>query len=253
MSGAGVVCAALLLLFVPHAGAGAWTVPAGHWKVFAGVITSKAWSRFGAANQLRFSKVLTQGWIEYGLTDAFTLVAAPEYVRSDTGTATLRSTSLELGGRLLLTRRLGMVSVQASAKTAGGFGMSTSYGGEAGRQFEMRFLAGNSFKLFARDGFFDVEAAQRWIKRPRPDEVALDATAGLWVLPNDLALLQTFTVISAGGVRPPFEPYRQTKLQLSLVHRFSPRWSLQSGYFITPSGRNTVREQGTVVSLWLSL
>lgn len=248
---------AFFLLAMPGAQAGAWTLPAGKMQAFAGMVASQATKRFDNSGEARvptrFNKLLVQGWMEYGVSDAFTLVAAPEYVSADLGGAQVRSTSFEAGGRLLLTRRLGMISLQATAKTAGGFGMSTSYGAEAGRQIEARLLYGGSFKLFGHDGFVDVEAAQRWVKRPRPDENAFDASLGFWLRPKDLLLAQSFTVLSGEGVKPPFEPYRQTKLQIALVHRLSPRWAVQSGYFYTPWGRNIVQESGAVASLWFQL
>ncbi|GAA0534471.1 hypothetical protein FHS83_003063 [Rhizomicrobium palustre] len=242
--------------------AGAWTLPQGTLKTFNGVTSSSASKRYDTHGVLQgpavFNKILIQNWIEYGVTDAFTLVVAPQYVIAETGTVdggrvNVSSFSMEAGGRLLLTQRLGMLSLQASAKSAGAFDMSISASGEGGRQYELRLLNGHGFKLAGHDAFFDIEFARRWIKRPRPDEYVLDMTLGLWVMRNDLIMLQGFSVFSGEGVRRPYEPYRQSKFEISLVHRFSRRLSLQSGYFTTPLGRNTVRETGFVATIWFQV
>ncbi len=143
-----------------------------------------------------------------------------------------------------------MLSLQASAKTAGAFDMSVSSTGESGRQFEARLLYGRSFKLFKHNAFVDLEVAERWIARPRPNELALDATAGCWVDKDDLVLVQSFNFMTRGAVVPPYQPYELSKLQLSLVSRLTPHWSLQSGYFRSLAGRNIVKETGYVATLW---
>lgn len=241
--------------------AGAWTLPQGSAQVFSEVVSSQAGQRFDnsgvKADAPTFGKLMVQGYVEYGLTDAVTLLIVPEYVEADTGSADggshIKSSSIAVGGRLLLSKRFGMLSVQSSVKSAGGFAMSTSRDGEAGRQVELRFLYGNGFKLLHRDGFLDIEVAKRWTVRPRPDEFAFDGCVGLWVRPNDLLLVQGFTILSGDGALRPYQPYLQTKVQASLVHRLTSHWSVQSGYFMTPAGRNMVAESGYVFSLWLKV
>ena len=205
------------LLFVSGlAHAGAWTLESGKVSVFTGMTASTAARRFddggSASKKIVFRKLLFQNWSEIGLTDAVTLFAAPEYVMAKSGTSTTSassasSMSVEGGMRILLLSRIGMLSVQGSAKSAGAFDMSTSSSGESGRQFEARLLYGRSFKFLKRDGFFDLEAAQRWIARPRPDEIAFDATAGWWLTRQYLVLVQSFNIMTAGGVQRPYEPY----------------------------------------------
>ncbi len=247
-----------LFLSAQSATGGAWTLPRGTIQVFSGATVSRATQRYDETGKLvgpvTFNKIYLQSWFEYGLTDAFTVFAAPEYVIAEILRGhSVSAESVEVGGRLLLTKRIGMMSLQASAKTAGAFDMSTSASGQAGRQLELRLLYGTSFKLLRRDGFIDIEAAQRWVKRPRPDELEMDATVGFWPTRNDLMLLQSFDDISTGGEQRPYEPYRQCKWEASLVHRFTPRWSLQSGYFFTWAGRNTVKESGFVETIWFQM
>ncbi len=255
------VLAALLviLLGIQAAKAGAWTLDHGKVQVLTGVISSRASQRFDAHSNLSgrivFNKQLAQTWMEYGLTDAVTLYCAPEYVLANTGTsgadlARFRSSSIESGARVLLFSRIGMLSVQLSGKSAGAFDMSVSASGEAGTQFEARILYGRNYKLFGRDAFIDIEAAERWIAPPRPNELAADVTAGVWVTRNNLVLLQSFNIVSGSGARPPYAFYRLHKLQASLLQRITQRWSVQGGYFFATAGQNIVREEGFIAQIW---
>jgi hypothetical protein len=248
----------LVVLAADAANAGAWTLDRNHMAVFAGATASSASRRYddggASGTHIVFRKLLSQSWMEYGLSDSVTLFAVPEYVLAKSnfgsGAANTRSASIEAGMRILLLSRIGMLSVQTSAKSAGAFDMSVSASGEAGRQFEARLLYGRSFKLFERDAFIDIEAAQRWISRPRPDELVFDGTVGCWLSPDYLLMVQSFNFMTTGPVRPPYRPYTLSKLQLSLVQKLSRRWSFQSGYFMSLTGRNIVKETGVVATLW---
>ena len=220
---------------------------------------SRATHRFdGSASptqKIVFTKLFIQNWTEYGLTDAVTLFAAPEYIiatsdMTGTGVDHTRTSSMEAGARILLLSHIGMFSVQLSGKTAGAFNMSTSAGGKSGWQVELRLLYGRSFRLLRREGYFDLQVAERWIKHPRPNEMTIDATAALWLAPKYLLMFQSFNTVAGGGARPPYEYYRQHKLQLSLLQRLTPRWSLQTGAFISPAGQNIIQEQGVITQLW---
>lgn len=246
------------LAFAHAAEASAWTLDRGDVQVFSGATASRATQKFDSSGtpvgKVVFNKLLVQNWAEYGLTDAVTLFAAPEYVVAETdlnhrGVVSVRSASVEAGARILLLTHIGMLAVQTSGMSAGAFHMSTAAGEEAGQQFELRLLYGRSFKALDRDAFFDMEAAQRWVSRPRPDEWNIDMTAGLWLTKDTLVMLQTFNMIS-GDATGACEGYRLHKLQASLVERITSRWSVQGGYFFAPAGRNIVKEQGLVMTIW---
>lgn len=245
-----LVCA----LTIQAAGAGAWTLDHGRVQMASGTTASRASQRFdrngSPSVKTTFNKLLIENWMEYGVTDADTVFVAPEYVMADMGGTKYQSASIEAGVRLLLLSRIGMLSLQTSAKSAGAFDMSTSAGGEAGRQIELRLLYGTSFKFFGRDGFLDFQAAQRWIERPRPNELDVDATGGFWLTQNNLALLQSFNLVSGGGAQAPYTFYRLHKVQASWVRRITQHWSLQTGYFYSFAGRNIVQEQGFVAQVW---
>jgi hypothetical protein len=249
---------AALLLSAPAASGGAWTLEHGQVQIFSGTTLSRAGRRFDdqgePSQKVVFDKLLVQSRMEYGLSDAVTLFAVPEYVTAENGSVAgvthSKGVAVEAGLRILLLSRIGMLSLQTSGKTAGAYNMSVSAGGAAGRQWELRLLYGKSFKLMRCDAFIDVEAAQRWIERPRPDERVFDATAGLWLDANNLLMLQSFNTVAGEGAMPPYQDYRLHKLQASLVQRLTRRWSLQAGYFFAPYGRNIVKETGFVTTVW---
>ncbi|HJW41737.1 MAG TPA: hypothetical protein VJ476_10985 [Rhizomicrobium sp.] len=251
------VVAAALSTGMAHAAA--WTLPRGHWQVFTATTQSSAELSFddkGRADlRASFNKLLIQNTFEYGLTGYLTLFATPDYVLArvqPVGGATthVSDASLEGGARLLLDGRHGDLSIQGSYKTAGAFDLSVSANRASGRQIELRLLYGTSFKLFGRDGFLDLQAAQRWIASPRPDETPVDLTAGLWLNKRWMVMLQSFNIVSAGDAKPPYTYYRSHKLELSLVQKLSRHWSLQVGAFYSPAGQNALVERGVQVSLW---
>ncbi len=244
---------------IAGAQAGAWTLQRGHWQIFTDTIESEASRSFGsdgrASVPTTYNKLLVQNYFEYGLTNAITLFATPVYVIAKVETPTVpltvaHNTSIEGGARLLLYAGHGRLSLEGSYKTAGAFDLSVSAHNDSGRQIELRLLYGTSFELFGRDGFVDIQAAERWIPRPRPDETPVDITAGLWLTPDTMVLAQSFNIVSGGDSIPPYTYYRTHKLELSLVEKVSRHWSLQFGAFYSPAGQNALVERGLAISLW---
>lgn len=254
--------AALALAFAMSASAaqaGAWTLAQGHWQVFTSSTQSSASMLFDDAGRAAiptvFKKQLFQNTFEYGLTNALTLFATPAYVMAKVETPAVPLTrannaSFEAGARLALLAHHGRLSLQASYKTAGGFDLSVSAGRASGRQMELRLLYGGNFRLFHRDGFFDLQIAQRWIDQPRPNETPVDITAGLWVTKDTMVMAQSFNIVSAGNAMAPYTYYRSHKLEFSIVNRLSRHWSIQAGLFFSPAGQNALDEKGISVSLW---
>ena len=64
-------------------------------------------------------------------------------------------------------------------------------------------------------------------------------------------MAQSFNTVSGGDAVSPFTYYRSHKFELSLVERLNPRWSLQTGVFISPAGQNALVERGLQVSIWM--
>src|SRR6202012_2390057 len=90
-----------------------------------------------------------------------------------------------------------VLSVEGTLRTAGAFNFTVSAHSQAGgRDGGLRVLYGMPFKLDDRDGFLDVEVAERWLSAPRPDESVLDITAGWWLTPSWMLMLQSFNIVS---------------------------------------------------------
>lgn len=253
--------AALALLFLSRpAFAGAWTEPADHWQVIAALWASsaaRAYDGHGApAHRTGFHKLLFQTNTEYGWNDRLTL-----FLDSETAYAAVRDgavpeqrgldNAVEAGARYRLTDTFGVLSFQVSAKTAGAFNFSVSANSTAaGRQAELRLLFGTNFALCGDAGFLDFEAGERFISAPRPGETPVDLTAGLWLSPRWMAMLQSFNIISGGDGTPPYASYRSHKLALSVVRKLSDRLLVQAGGFLSPLGRNALVEEGVNLALW---
>ncbi len=173
------VCSLVFLMVATQAHAGAWTLHADHSQIITTFTTSSANESFGNAGRAdqptRFSKTFMQASLEFGLTSNITLLLAPSYVIADVATPTTsplhaNNTSFEGGARVLLFGHDGKLAVQATYKTAGAFDLSVSANHESGSQIDLRVLYGTNFKLFGDNGFFDVEAGERFINHPRPNE-----------------------------------------------------------------------------------
>ena len=254
--------AALLLLVCLTAGearAGAWTQAKGHWQIitsFEAMHADATFDALGARDPSKsFDKLYLKSLVEYGWSDGITLFAAPEFViakSTQAGVVTQSADSaIEFGTRTRLSRRFGILSLQASYKTAGPSDLTNSAPHDSAEVAEIRLLYGTNFTWRGHSGFFDLEAAKRWLSPPRPGETVLDATMGLWLGPKTMVMLQSFNVIGTGSADPLAGDYRMHKLELSVLRCLSDRWSLQAGAFLSPAGRNSLVEQGVAVSLWL--
>lgn len=246
--------------FAPcSATAGAWTQDRHKWFSIMSFDTASAGKGYGATSRanapVKFDKFYMKNLVEFGLTSRITLFAVSDYVVAnatwaDEAPVRARDASFEGGARFRITDSIGVLSVQSSYKQAGPFDLSNSVGLDPARIVEARLLYGTSFKLFHLDGFADIEAAQRWVTHPRPDETALDLTAGLWLGTKTMVMLQNFNVISGGDAGPPYTYFRTHKIEVSVVRHLWRSWSVQLGGFISPAGQNSLVEQGASLALW---
>jgi hypothetical protein len=252
--------AGLCLCLLPTlAHAGAWTLNKGDAQVITSTTISGASKSFDSnGNPIQdviFRKTFTSLYAEYGWNDWLTLVAVPEYasaISAGPGRATDRANNFAVSGgaRVRLLDDIGVLSVQAMARSAGAFELDTSFEEKPGEEFEVRALYGTHFEVLGRDGCFDVEIAQRWTTGGRPNETPIDLSLMVDIGWKTQALLQNFNVISEGAGRPPFDHYRYDKLALSLVRPVWGDTSLQIGGFLSPAGQNALEEKGVFVSLW---
>ena len=252
--------AGLVFCLLPAAAhAGAWTLDRGAGQIIGDTTISDARKSYDAngkaVEDVIFRKTFSSLYVEYGWTDWLTLVAVPEYASAlSAGPArrTERANDFAFSGgaRVRLLEDMGVLSVEAMARSAGAFELDTSFRQRPGEDFELRVLYGTHFELFGRDGCFDAEIAQRWTTGGRPNETPIDLTLIYDVGWKTQALVQAFNVISEGGGQPPFVHYRYHKLAFSVVRPVWGETSLQLGGFVSPAGQNALEEQGIFLSLW---
>jgi hypothetical protein len=262
----GVLAAALVLSSGCGAQAGAWTQAEDRWQVISSFDIARAARGYdgqGAARApVKFSKRFSKMLIEYGWSDSLTLIVAPEYSTAMSSWADglpvkALDMGIEAGARLRLSEAFGVLSLQASLKYAGPYDLSHGpiqkhdgvVHGSARRE-ELRVLYGTGFKLFGCDGFADVEAAERLVTKPFPNETVVDATAGLWLGSGTMVMAQSFNVVSGGDAEPPYTYFRLHKLELSLVQRLDETSYVQIGGFVSPAGQNSLVEEGVMIALW---
>jgi protein XagA len=257
------IVAALLfvcLIGASRAEAGAWTQSEGATQIITDVTYSSASESFsssGVADKpVAFSKLWSSIWAEYGWNNDLTLILSPEFASARTANGTApasRASDFAYGAgiRYRITNLIGVLSLQATVKTAGAFDMSVAVDDKSGEQGELRLLYGTNFTLFHRQGYFDAEVAERWIAGARPNETPVDLTLGYHVLHDGCLMLQSFNVISGGDARPPYTYYRSHKMELSWVTELRHGISIQSGSFFSPTGRNALDEKGVSLALWL--
>jgi protein XagA len=239
--------------------AGAWTLPAGDTQIISGAILSSAAESFddtGGTVPTYYRKILLQSYAEHGLTNDLTLVLAPEYAIATEGgpdrpTIHADDFAFKAGARYLLTDTFGVLSVQASYKTAGAFDMSVSANRDSGSETELRLLYGANFELFHKDAYFDAEIAQRWISGARPNEVPIDLTLGVHWSEKFTFMVQSFDIVASGNGEPPYRYYRSHKVELAILQRLWKGVYLESGAYLSPTGQNSLVERGADASIWV--
>ena len=253
---------AIVLCLVPgQAFAGAWTLPEGTTQIITTVTQSDASKSYDQNSRptedVTYHKIFLTAYSEYGWNDWLTLIATPEYASASSATpglATQKANDFAISGGArvrLLNDDDNVVSLQATARSAGAFELDTSYDQDPGEDFELRALYGRNFELFGHPGCFDVQVAQRWATGKRPDEMPVDVSLLYDVGWKTQVMLQSFNVISEGSGEPPFGYYRYHKIALSAVRPLWGKFSTQIGFFMTPAGQNALREQGLFTGIWV--
>jgi hypothetical protein len=240
--------------------AGAWTLDAGTAQAIMTATSTTASQAFDGAGNLqstpRYNKTELQGWFEYGVTNPFTVIVAPQLQHVDIAAPTdAQRTGLgytEFGGRYrLLQGESWVVSGQATLRVPGTYDNSNPAAiGYTDVEADVRGLVGYSFSIGKMRAFADLEIAQRFSVGPQPSEFRADATLGVWVTPRWLLMAQSFNVVSEGSGNPPFTSYDYCKFQLSAVYAVTPALSLQLGGVTTYAGSNALQENGLVVGAW---
>jgi hypothetical protein len=243
--------------------AGAWTEGEGHWQIISGGWVSAASRAFddhaNPGSTVSFKKYLLQVATDYGWSDDLTLFFNAESVYADmTRTATLPQrgfdSAFEGGARRRLWNDFGVLSAQASYKSAGAYNFSVSADGKDGGQaMELRLLYGMGFTFDGYNAFVDAELGERFVSGVRPNETPIDLTAGIWITPNCMMMAHSFNLVSGGNAAPPYTYYRSHKLVFSLVRRLGKNYLVQLGAFFSPLGQNALVEQGLNVGFWTQI
>lgn len=212
----------------------------------------------GALSQpVRFSKFNSNIYWEHGLSDSYTVILSSNIqdLNYSSGVDTVDfqgfgQSSIAIR-RKLWANRTSIISLQPSVVFRGpGETVSDAFLGAGGTQFEMRALAGKSFKLARKDGFIDVQTAWRFRPDGFPDEFRFDVTTGWRPHPKLQILAQTFY---ANASKPPnLALSRQTKsfkAQASFVYEKSARTSYQVGTYQTIGGQDTIKENAFFLAI----
>lgn len=245
----------LLVLMAGAARAGAWLMPPGEGQIIAGTAFSGSSRAFDAHGKLipvpSYKKFELGSYIEYGLTDWLTLVAAPAYdvIRQPAPAPSYTGPGESgMGGRFRLFQSDAFVaSLQATLLTPG----ASFNGAEPHRAgaIDLRAMAGASFTIGAWAAFADAAAGYRFYAQAQPGEWKLDLTLGVRPSPQLLVLLQGFSSMQTNRSAD-FPRSSWAKLQGSFVYDLNTAWSAQLGAFMTLAGTNAGRELGPMAAIW---
>ncbi|HET6375551.1 MAG TPA: hypothetical protein VFF88_05845 [Methylocella sp.] len=243
---------------VAPAHGGAWLLPPGNGQAIVYSAFSDSTRAFNANGQLipvpDYRKFELGTYIEYGLTERVTLVAAPAYDRISNPTPGQSYNGLgesEGAVRLGIFRNeSSVISAQAGLRSPGA-SLADSAGPFLVRRaaaLDLRGMAGRSCHILNMEGFAEAQGAYRFYANNQPGEWRIDLTAGVRPYPWLLVMLQSFTSITYG--MGAYGHVSWTKLQPSMVYDLGPQWSLQLGGFITVAGINAGRELGPLGAIW---
>lgn len=267
---------ALALAAIPDmARAGAWVQKRGHGIVIAGVNVYNAEERFGAFGggreplgpEGRFRSVSPHIWAEVGVTDDWTAIVsfnAPwqRYSQAGYEASAASPGDVQAGFRRALRRPDNgwqlAVQVLGKAPTYGADVQPRPGNGQA--DLESTLLAGRSFPVGSRWGFFTGEGGyrKRW-GRPA-DQWRGEIAGGLHATQRLTVMGQAFLTRSVGAfprlapdVNPMIEPYfHLARVQASVVARANEHWRFQLGYAQDVAGRNVGRGGQWVLAVWRS-
>jgi hypothetical protein len=243
-----------LTVFQDPARAGAWLQKKGHGLLILSTTMlsgDKVFDTDGRPFSIpRYNRFDADAWLEYGLTDQFTLVLQPAlrsvrvakpYDLRYTGFGD-SSFGLRIG---LWSSSDTVFSVQPMVRVPGGPLLAGTH-----VQTEIRLLYGHSYWLGAWPAFIDTEFAYRFGGGVLPDEAHSDVTLGVRPRPDTMVMAQmfgTFAFIRAEGFYASGWEY---KAAVSLVWDFARNWSVQAGGIATVAGANTLRERGYFAAIW---
>jgi hypothetical protein len=237
--------------------AGAWTLPQGTGQLIA---TLYGWTGFGPpwggnppVNQSRFD---AQAYVQYGLTDSFTVFGQTAFEHYALGRPTPDTYNgldySDLGLRAKLWSTGGWVFSGEGAVFIPGAhdSKAPTQEGDTGWAGEARLNAGRNFALGWIPGFVDAEAAYRVRTQGPPDEWHGDLTVGFKFTPQIMLMLQDFTTVSMTTKNRTFPAWRSSTVEASVVYALNDKWSVQVGVFSTVWTVKTNTEHGVTIAVW---
>ena len=227
--------------------AGAWNLPKGQGEIIVKYENIRAEDYFtsdGGRADLPGGRrdIAASVFVEYGLSDRFTLQAKGEWQDgSDEFLDYQGQGPIEMGVRWQAYRDDRNVAAVYVGYAEGGAGRNAGYAppGAGDSDVEVRLLAGRSFDR----GFIDLQAARRW-RSGLPDETRADATVGAHLNRDWMVMAQAF-----GGAADGDGAARWLSLEASVVRRFG-EWRLQAGWRQAVSGREIPAGRGPVIGIW---
>lgn len=184
---------------------GAWLLPSGYGQVIAYTAFSDSTFAFDAHGNLvavpAYQKFEVGNYLEYGLTDWMTVIAAPAYDRVRTPPPGQSYNGLgesEIAARVGLYRTdTAVISFQAGLRTPGAsFDSLGPLEVRRAASVDLRGMAGRNCIVAGMDGFVEAQGGYRIYAAKQPGEWRIDLTSGLRPMPRLLMLLQSFTSIS---------------------------------------------------------
>ena len=240
--------------------AGAWPLGEREALAIAGASFADSTAAFDASGKLipvsAYRKFDLSLYVEYGVSDAVTLVARPSFADITTAGPPAGGyrgfEAMEAGARALLARAgdavfsaQGLVRIPGSTNAA-----NPALVGATAFEAEARLLAGYSFHFLERPAFAEAQIAWRARDGGNPGEARLDLTLGARIFDRLQILLQSFSLATTGAGTAAYPAQRLSKLQPSLVYDVAPGWSVQAGVFATVYAVNARREQGVIAAVW---
>lgn len=239
---------------------GAWTSEEGRGQVIVTTTFTRSTRQFDgdghAVSIPKFDKLETNALIEYGVTPWLTAIAQPQLRRTTIDEPTNAFSAgfgyTELGARARLwSGGSSVFSVQGIARVPGQSDPENAAEmGYTDPEYDLRLLAGHSFKLGAWDAFVDGQLGYRLRTGDPSSEVRLDFTLGVRPVAEYLILLQSFNNLADGTASGAFENTHEHKVSLSGVWDFAKDWSVQIGGIATVTGEYALRERGMIAGVW---
>jgi hypothetical protein len=240
--------------------AGAWLQARGHGLLILTSTMLSSGRAFDAGGNPvdipRYNKFTLGAWLEYGLTDRFTLVLRPQ-LRSVSIAAPIDAShtgagNTAIGARIgLWSNEESVFSLQSLTRIPGSRDEDDpAQAGSTDTEIDLRALYGHSFSLGAWPAFLDTEFAYRFRGGGASDEIHSDVTFGVRPRPDLMLMAQSFNTFSYGKAEDLYVTGWEHKLALSAVWDFTRNWSVQAGFTATIAGSNTLQERGYFTALW---